>query len=96
MAYQHWVVSRQKGRFKVSAWLPIATYICDTYCLSVNSENKKLYSGKLLDLLERDGQGKKRVLNILEIKMGGAPIPPPPCYRYVFSLTTIEGWPLII
>jgi hypothetical protein len=60
--------------------------------LSVNSENKELFGGTLLDLLERDAQGNRRVLNVLDIKMGGAPIPPPPGYKYVLIPIIIMGW----
>ena len=42
-----------------------------------------LHRGTLQDLLESDDGRTCRGLNILDLPMGGAPIPMPPQYRFV-------------
>jgi hypothetical protein len=49
--------------------------------LLVDSNDKKLHRGTLLDLLTTDEDGNQRVLHIIDIPMGSAPIPTPPGYR---------------
>jgi hypothetical protein len=40
-----------------------------------------LHIGTLEDLLHVDADGKRQILNALDIKMGGAPMATPPQYR---------------
>jgi hypothetical protein len=44
------------------------------------------YLGTLEDLLDEKRERKNLVLNALDIKMGGASVPPPPQYQYKYFL----------
>jgi hypothetical protein len=39
-----------------------------------------LHLGTLADLLALDGDGKRRILNVLDLPLGGAPLQHPPQY----------------
>jgi hypothetical protein len=49
----------------------------------VEKPDNLLRLGTLKDLLAKDKQGKRRILNVLDLPMGGAPVPMPPQYRWV-------------
>jgi len=47
---------------------------------TIDAPNKMLHFGTLADLLVTDKNGNRRILNVLDLPLGGAPIPYPPQY----------------
>lgn len=45
-----------------------------------------LHKGTLFDLVDHRDEDKRRGLNVLDLPMGGTPIPTPPQYGFVSSL----------